>query len=113
MNVVAFSMLSVPDVGCGRRLHGLGDDLDDSAVVKVMQHRHLQAGGRGSPLPAHQRRPAVLSMVCRRGEALDLISLREGIQTERSMLGEVWVRASSTIGSTTRCAGPAPRDRPA
>jgi 3'-5' exonuclease len=74
MNVLAFDIETIPDVGSGRRLYGLAGLSDEDAARAMFQKRRQETGG-GEFLPLHLHRIVAISIALRRGEDFKLWTL--------------------------------------
>lgn len=84
MNVLVFDIETVPDVGLGRRLHGL-DGLSDAQVAEVMFQKQRQASGSDF-LRHHLHRVVAISLVLRSGDRLKVWSLGEAQSSEAELV---------------------------
>ena len=73
MNVLAFDIETVPDVGSGRRLLAL-DGLSDIEVARIMRQRQQQASGT-ELMRHHLNRIVAIAVVLRAGERFRVWSL--------------------------------------
>ena len=73
MNVLAFDIETVPDVGSGRRLLAL-DGLNDIEVARIMRQRQQQASGT-ELMRHHLNRIVAIAVVLRAGERFRVWSL--------------------------------------
>lgn len=84
MNTLVFDIETIPDTELGRRLFDVAD-LDDEAVVKIMQFKQKQVR-QTDFLPLPQHRIAVISAVLRERDGLHIFSLGHELASEREIV---------------------------
>ena len=84
MNVLAFDIETVPDVGSGRRLLAL-DGLSDIDVARIMRQRQQQASGT-EMMRHHLNRIVAIAVVLRAGERFRVWSLGDPESSESELV---------------------------
>lgn len=84
MNTLVFDIETVPDVELGRRLYNV-QDLDDTAVAKIMFFKQRQAR-QTDFLPLPQHRIVAISVVLRSGDDLHVYSLGDLESSESELI---------------------------
>ena len=84
MNVLAFDIETVPDVGSARRLLSL-DGLSDTEVARIMRQRQQQASGT-EMMRHHLNRIVAIAVVLRDGERFRVWSLGDADSSENELV---------------------------
>ena len=84
MNVLAFDIETVPDIGSGRRLLAL-DGLSDTEIARIMRQRQQQASGT-EMMRHHLNRIVAIAVVLRSAERFRVWSLGDAESSERELV---------------------------
>ena len=88
--VLAFDIETIPDVGLGRKLYELGDDLPAADVVRAMEQIHMQKTGGRAFLPLFLHQVVCISVVYRSDSSLAVKSLENPDSSEADILNSFY-----------------------